>query len=157
METQGKGDPERQAAPKRHAARVLVMRAIYAAEIQGRTISDLLEELLTQEDVEKEVLSYANKLAAVVSEMGDEVKDQIKSVLSSWTLDRVSPVERSILRLGLAELKGSLGIPPIVAIDESIRLAKEYGSKNSEKFINGVLDAIWKKEKSASTGSGTEG
>lgn len=98
--------------------------------------------------MDKEVESYARKLLRAV-ESGDSADRLIQSVLSSWTLDRVTPVERCILWVGLAELEGTLGVPPIVAIDEAIRLAKEFGTKNSEKFVNGVLDAIYKKKKPA--------
>lgn len=126
------------------------MQSLYAADLKGEGASaaEELENLLLQEPAEKEVESYARKLlqAAAVTDAADQ---SIQSVLSSWTFDRVTPVERCILRVGLAELEGNLGVPPIVAIDEAIRLAKEFGTKNSEKFINGVLDAIFKKKKPA--------
>lgn len=107
-----------------------------------------LDKLVVLEPVDKEVELYARKLLQAVSASVTSNRS-IQAVLSSWTLERVTPVERCILRLGLAELEGDLGVPPIVAIDEAIRLAKEFGTKNSEKFVNGVLDAIFKKKKPA--------
>jgi len=127
-----------------------VVQALYAADLKGEgaSASDELDNLILLEPVEKEIESYARKLIQAASST-DSADRSIQSVLSSWTFDRVTPVERCILRVGLAELEGSLGVPPIVAIDEAIRLAKEFGTKNSEKFINGVLDAIFKKKKPA--------
>ncbi|OGH55820.1 MAG: transcription antitermination factor NusB [Candidatus Lindowbacteria bacterium RIFCSPLOWO2_12_FULL_62_27] len=108
-----------------------------------------LETLLQNEPADKEIESYARKLLETLSST-ESTDSAIQSVLSSWTLERVTPVERCILRVGLTELEGNLGVPPIVAIDEAIRLSKEFGTKNSEKFVNGVLDAIYKKKKPAS-------
>ena len=102
--------------------------------------------LLSLDPADREVETYTRKLLQAVTDTR-EADLNIRSVLSSWTLERVTPVERCILRVGLAEMDGNLGVPPIVAIDEAIRLAKEFGTKNSEKFVNGVLDAIYKKKK----------
>ena len=126
------------------------MQSLYAAEFKGAdaSSSEELDKLVLREEPDKEVEAYARKLLQTV--LSNESADRsIQSVLSSWTLDRVTPVERCILRVGIAELEGGLGVPPIVAIDEAIRLAKEFGTKNSEKFVNGVLDAIFKKKKPA--------
>lgn len=108
-----------------------------------------MEELTESEPVDSEVESYARDLLKAVEACESAAETQIRAALSSWTFERVTPVELCILRVGLAELEGGLGVPPIVAIDEAIRLAKEFGTKNSEKFINGVLDAIFKKKKPA--------
>lgn len=138
---------------KRHQSRALAVQALYASEVKSAgDAAGELEHLLISEPVDKEVESYARKLLQAVSagDTKDAADEAIQSVLSSWTLERVTPVERCILRVGLAELKTDLGVPPIVAIDEAIRLAKEFGTKNSEKFVNGVLDAIYKKKKQPS-------
>lgn len=124
------------------------MQALYAADMKGadgRALEEL-ERLLENDPVDGSVQSYARSLLEAVA-ANIEAEQAIQSVLSSWTMERVTPVEWCILLVGLAELQGNLGVPPVVAIDEAIRLAKEYGTKNSEKFINGVLDAIYKKKK----------
>lgn len=135
---------------KRHAARSLAVQSLYAAEMKTgeTTATEEMERLVSLEPVEKDVDEYVRRLLTAVA-ANDTADRDIQSVLSSWTIDRVTPVERCILRVGLAEIQGDLGVPPIVAIDEAIRLAKEFGTKNSEKFINGVLDAIYKKKKPA--------
>ncbi len=107
-----------------------------------------LDRLIEVDPPDEGVVEYARKLLEAVGQNA-EADRAITSVLSSWTLERVTPVERCILWVGLSELQGNSGVPPIVAIDEAIRLAKEFGTKNSEKFVNGVLDAIYKKKKSA--------
>ncbi len=142
-------------ATGRHLARTLAVQALYAADIKGEGSDPIseLEHLLTLESaadrpVEKAVGSYTRDLLSAVASCESAV-GSIREVLSTWSYERLTPVERCILRVGLAELDGDLGVPPIVAIDEAILLAKEYGTKNSEKFINGVLDAIYKKKKSS--------
>lgn len=130
---------------KRHQARVLAVQAVYAADMQGCDPSAALEALIENEPAEESVASYARQLAEGVRDAGTAWTSQIEKVLSSWSIDRVTHVERCILRVALVELSGRTQVPPLVAIDEAIQLSKEYGTKNSEKFINGVLDAIWKK------------
>lgn len=127
------------------------MQSLYAASLKGEqeAVAGELDKLLSVEPAEKEIEVYARKLLQTVTVGENDAETKIRGALSSWTFERLTPVELCILRVGLAELEGNLGVPPIVAIDEAIRLAKEFGTKNSEKFINGVLDAIFKKKKPA--------
>ena len=108
-----------------------------------------MDALIGLTPADREIDAYARKLLAAVAAGDAESGPKIRAVLSSWTFERVTPVELCILRVGLAELDGDLGVPPIVAIDEAIRLAKEFGTKNSEKFVNGVLGTVYKKKKPA--------
>jgi len=68
----------------------------------------------------------------------------IKRLAPEWPLDQISGVDRNILRIGIFELKYSKEIPPKVAINESIELAKTFGSDSSSKFVNGVLGTLYK-------------
>jgi len=74
----------------------------------------------------------------------DKLDESIKEFLKNWDIKRVSTVDKNIIRLSLAELFYFPDIPPKVSIDEAIELAKKYGTKDSSKFVNGVLDAIAK-------------
>ncbi len=64
--------------------------------------------------------------------------------LDNWTLDRLSRIDRSVLRIGATELLHSPDVPPKVAIQEAVRLAERYGGDESPRFVNGVLDAVFK-------------
>lgn len=75
----------------------------------------------------------------------DEINQLITSYAPEWPLDQITVVDRNVLRIGIFELKFSGGeIPPKVAINEAIELAKSFGGESSGKFINGVLGTIYK-------------
>lgn len=66
-----------------------------------------------------------------------------------WRFDRLALIDRNILRIGAYELLHSDDVPPEVAIDEAVELAKEYGTENAPVFINGILDRIWKEHEAS--------
>ena len=74
-----------------------------------------------------------------------DVDRTLQSALVNWRLDRLSVMDRSILRLATAELAYMDDIPPKVSIQEGIHLAEAYGGKDSPRFVNGVLDALYKR------------
>jgi N utilization substance protein B len=73
-----------------------------------------------------------------------EVDDALVGALDNWRLERLSTLDRAILRIGAAELMHVADVPPKVAIQEAIRLAEAYGGPDSPRFVNGVLDALFK-------------
>jgi len=74
----------------------------------------------------------------------EEIDQLISSHLKNWKMERLNPIDRAILRVSIAELKYIRDIPSTVTIDEAVELAKSYGSEESYRFINGVMDAIAK-------------
>jgi len=74
-----------------------------------------------------------------------EVDKMLQSCLENWRLERLSVMDRSILRLAATELLFLDEIPPKVSIQEGIHLAEAYGGKDSPRFVNGVLDALFKR------------
>lgn len=74
----------------------------------------------------------------------DEIDDQLKRSVENWDLSRVGSIERSVLRLATYEMLYRRDIPPVVSINEAVDLAKYFGSRESGKFVNGVLDRIRK-------------
>ena len=78
-----------------------------------------------------------------------EIDQIIKRLAPEWPLDQITGIDRNILRLGVYELKFGKEIPPKVAINESIELAKTFGSDTSGKFINGVLGSLYKEMETA--------
>lgn len=92
--------------------------------------------------------AFTRSLAQLVSSRRDELDDLIRTHASGWTLDRIAPLERSILRVGLAELlypdevPGEQEIPPEGAIDEAVETAKRFCGAEAPGFINGILGAV---------------
>jgi len=87
---------------------------------------------------------YAMTLLSTVEEHLSEIDALIGEHAANWRLDRLDAIDRSILRLGISELRWGEGIPPKVAIHEAVKLATRYGGAQSTRFVNGVLDAVYK-------------
>lgn len=83
----------------------------------------------------------ARRLVDAVAELGSGLDRDLVEVTTNWRLERLGAIERSVLRLGAAEL-AIADTPPRVVIHEAVRLAERFGSEASAKFVNGVLDAL---------------
>ncbi len=123
--------------------RELVFKVIFQNEFRNDLIETVLEEVLAKEksdsirrDVERYVKGIYERL--------NVIDEKISSCLENWTFDRLSCVDRSVLRLGTYELLYEPDVPVQVTLDEAIELAKKYGTENSGRFVNGVLDRIAK-------------
>ena len=137
--TQDKGD-------RRTAARVLAMQSLYQLDVQG---SDLLDQLAQgflkesgQDDMVRKMALDWTKGTWQNLELCDQL---ISEAIIRWQMSRLSPVDKSILRLSVYQLKCCSDIPPKVVINEAIELGKKFSSEKSSGFINGVLDAVLKK------------
>ena len=86
---------------------------------------------------------YARFLVEGVIARQRDLDERITAVAEHWKLHRIAPVDRSILRLGLFELLESADVPPKVAINEAIELAKKYSTEQSGAFVNGILDQAY--------------
>ena len=131
----------------RHISRAVVLQTLFGIDSSdwdvskaGELISDN-EELLGGGDS-----YYTKQLLDVVIAKRSEIDEVIVKAAPEWPLDKINTMDRNILRIGLAELlfNDTLGVPPKVAINEAIELAKEYGAESSSKFVNGVLGSIYK-------------
>lgn len=87
---------------------------------------------------------YVERLLRSVEAHREEIDRRLEASVSNWRLERLDAIDRNVLRLGIAELVHSEDVPPKVAIHEAVRLAERYGSDDSPRFVNGVLDAIYK-------------
>ena len=90
-------------------------------------------------------IKYIEILLETLQDNLPEVDRVLKSALENWRLDRLSVMDRSILRLAATELLFLEDIPPKVSIQEGIHMAEAYGGKDSPRFVNGVLDALYKR------------
>jgi N utilization substance protein B len=89
---------------------------------------------------------FSEKSQEIINKLSN-IDSQIKRSAPKWPLNKINRIDLAILRLSIYELKYSKKIPPKVAINEAVELAKEYGSENSPSFINGVLGDIYSKTK----------
>ncbi len=93
-------------------------------------------------EVAGEALEFAQKLAAAAAEHTAKIDEVIAGSSKNWRIDRMSRVDRNILRLGACELLAFPDIPVKVVINEAVELAKRFGTAESSAFVNGVLDRI---------------
>ena len=132
---------------RRTLAREHALKILYQVELTRRSLEDSLGDYWGQEpNKDGEVMGYAQRLAGGVRENLKEIDDKISEYATNWQLTRMAIIDRNILRMGLFELKYTTDIPPKVAINEAVELAKKYGDLESSKFVNGILDKIHKKE-----------
>lgn len=86
---------------------------------------------------------FVKELINGISEHIDDIDNYIKKYAPEWPIDQITGIDRNVLRLGIYELVFSTTIPPKVAINEAIEVAKNFGGDSSGKFINGVLGSIY--------------
>ena len=131
---------------KRSAIRELTFRLIYSLEIQkAENLEEQIELYLECNEVEdEEAKEYIKDAIFGINEHIEEIQELIeKNLKADWTLERISKVDFSILKLAIYEIKYK-EIPYKVAINESLELAKKYGEETSKNFINGILASIVK-------------
>jgi len=130
----------------RSRARAWALQVLYLWESAGggETISQALSKILQSRTVAPRRIPYIEHLLDTLQDHLPEVDRAVQGFLENWRLDRLSVMDRSILRLSATELLFLDDIPPKVSIQEGIHLAEAYGGRDSPRFVNGVLDALFK-------------
>ena len=146
----------------RRRARLYALQALYARDVhhqvtlETRCSSNSEEQLdlfwVTQEEdgleyltgrlAEKEEMEFASRLFDGVISHTPSIDSEIESVSENWSLDRMSNVDRNILRLAVYELLKCDDIPIRVSLNEAIEISKKYSVKDASRFVNGILDKI---------------
>ena len=128
---------------KRTQGRELALQLLYQIDLRG---DDVLQEVDAYLDAEgggdPEIRGFAKELIHGYLDRRVEIDRRIEEVARNWQLRRMAAIDRNILRLGATELLYRTDIPPLVAINEAIEIAKKYSTKNSGPFVNGILDNI---------------
>ena len=137
---------------RRSAARALALQALCAYDAIGADFDAQLAEFLDDPEVHAdlsiesplrpEVRSFARDLARGAWQHRSELDAWLERASEHWSLSRMTPVDRNILRLGLYELLYEPHTPPQVVLNEAVELAKRFGDADSPAFVNGVLDAV---------------
>lgn len=130
----------------RHLARTLAMQTLFAWDFNAQ-VSDNLKEIIAENFVNfapefNDNSFVENAVFGVVNNI-KEIDAHIIKYATEWPLDQITVIDRNILRIGVYEMLIDESIPPRVAINEAIEIAKNYGGESSGKFVNGVLGAIY--------------
>ena len=128
----------------RHLSRTIAMQSLY--EWNFHPDSDVLEIThRVMKPVEKDVdIEYLDRVIKGTAAAVEEIDGLIEKAAPEWPLDQISVIDKSILRLAGYELLKDQDIPPKVAINEAVEIAKTFGGENSSKFINGVLGTLYR-------------
>lgn len=132
---------------QRSAMRELAFQLIYGTEIQKDSQEDVIEMFLENNEVEDEVVKdYLRKIGLGIKEHNQEIEEIIiHNLKENWSLDRVSKVNLSLIKLAIFEML-YLDLPYKVAINEVIELAKKYSDNQAPTFINGILASVVKEK-----------
>ncbi|MDR2592255.1 MAG: transcription antitermination factor NusB [Chitinispirillales bacterium] len=129
---------------QRHSSRELALRTLYAHEVDsGSSWEDMLSSIAENDQLGSKVIKYAKTLVDAALKNREAIDSLIARKAVNWELRRMAAVDRNVLRLATAELiYFREQVPFKVVIDEAVELAKTYGTDDSGKFVNGILDSI---------------
>lgn len=138
-------------ASNRHLGRIIALQVLYEVEIRRQSedstvdVKEIIDRHLERYDKSIDDTDFVYDLVNGVLKHQADLDEKITVMAPDWPLEQVARVDRNVLRLGIYELAhGTANVPPKVAINEAIELAKLFGSDNSSKFINGVLGTVYR-------------
>uniref|UniRef100_A0A7C4GH79 Transcription antitermination protein NusB n=1 Tax=candidate division WOR-3 bacterium TaxID=2052148 RepID=A0A7C4GH79_UNCW3 len=127
---------------QRRLARECALEVLYRLELVGDEPEDTIQELLVRKNPSDEGETHLRRIVATVQTRRREIDLTLRRHLRRWRLERLKMLDRSILRIGCAELLFFDDVPPKVAINEAVDIAKKFSDDDSGRFVNGVLDGI---------------
>lgn len=132
----------------RHLSRTIALQTLYEWDfnkLKEDALAKLLDENFRGFAPDFNDNDFAGRIVKGVAKYYKDINALITKFAPEWPLEQITVVDRNVLRIGIFELKFSGGeIPPKVAINEAIELAKTFGGESSGKFVNGVLGSIYK-------------
>ncbi len=138
-------------ASNRHLGRIIALQTLYEYDFRERLgdetakIDEILTRNLKRYEDRVDDKEFVRQLVMGVNKAGRQLDAIIAPVAPDWPLNQIAIVDRDVLRMAVFELSEFNGkIPPKVAINEAIELAKSFGAENSSRFVNGVLGTIWR-------------
>jgi tRNA nucleotidyltransferase (CCA-adding enzyme) len=126
----------------RRKARELTLQILYQMDVRETPVEEALNIAFSRYRFRSEVKQFAESLIRGTSRFLLPIDFLIKKYAKNWTLERMATVDRNILRFTIYELLFLENVPPIVSINEAVEIAKRYGTSDSGKFVNGILDKI---------------
>lgn len=134
----------------RHLSRSVVLQTLFESDMQGgldvKKAEEILERNLADSSHGDADAAFATTLLSNIIAKKDDVDAVMIAAAPEWPLDKIAPIDRNVLRIGLYELMfgDTSEVPPKVALNEAIELAKSFGGDSSGKFINGVLGTVYR-------------
>ena len=130
-------------ASNRHLARTCVMQTLFAYEFYAdQKPAEVLQDVLKEFAPKLKNEDFAYKLLEGIIKHYKDIQKLITKHAPEWPLEKIAKIDRAILEIGTYEIVYAEDVPPVVAINEAIEIAKHFGDTNSSKFINGVLSSV---------------
>jgi len=127
---------------RRRKAREIALQTLYAEEVSGADWKAAFRDNVERRKPSEEVVEYALRLVTNVMDEKAGLDSMIKGRLENWALERVSVVDRTILRIALSELLHCPEVPTNVIMDEAIEIAGRFSTADAGRFVNGLLDVL---------------
>jgi transcription antitermination protein NusB len=138
-------------ASNRHLGRIVALQSLYEYEFRKESqddtvdVQEILKRNLERYETAIDDTAFVETLVNGVLEAQVSIDEKIQPIAPDWPIEQIARVDRNILRIGVFELLNQADIvPPKVAINEAVELAKAFGSDNSSKFVNGVLGTAYR-------------
>ena len=132
-------------------ARRAALQALYQWQMTGHNLGDIERQFIEEERLKEAQKSYFSELIHGVPQNLDVI-DRTLSEFIDRPIEKVDPVERAILRIGVYELLNRLDMPYRVILNEGINLAKDFGADGSHRYVNGILDKVAQSKRTIETG-----
>jgi N utilization substance protein B len=126
----------------RTGARESALQMLYALESSAADVELVIRDFWREMPGDAEGRPYADEIVRGLAGARDAADARIRTASTNWRLERMTRVDRNLLRMGAWELENRRDIPRAVVIDEAVEIAKRYGAEDSGAFVNGVLDRI---------------
>ena len=128
---------------KRRSSRELALKFLYQFELNGGDLDEQIKLFLERNSSQEDVANFMKELVVSLIDKMEEIDEIIQKFSDHWILDRMTVIDRNILRMGACELLFNFSTPPKVVINEAIDIAKKYGNEDSPEFINGILEKVY--------------
>lgn len=128
----------------RRLARECALEVLYRLDLVGDEPEETIDEILLRKNPSEDAETYLRRLVDAAQGNQGEIDSSLRKHLKRWRLERLTVLDRAILRLAAAELLYFDDIPPKVSINEAVEVAKKYGDDDAGKFVNGVLDSVYR-------------
>lgn len=142
------------AAARKHQGRMLALQVLYEVDLTNHDPEEAMARAFAEHDpVTDDVVRHVQALVRGVRERQDELDPVIAAAAPARSLAEQAAIERNVLRLAAFELLHEANVPPKVAINEAVELAKRFGGENSGKFVNGVLRTLYERREASAEDS----
>lgn len=143
-------------ASNRHLGRIVALQTLYEQDFRrdceddSLDLGEVLARNISRYDETIEDKAFIEQLVHGIDKRQAEIDDIIRPLAPEWPIEQIARMDRVVLRIGVYELNWEPKVPPKVAINEAVELAKAFGGDNSSKFINGVLGSVLRAKEEAS-------